>query len=160
MLQDMLDSIGYISIHAPHARSDILIDYFVFLDIISIHAPHARSDLNSPCAVLGAAMSIHAPHARSDTGFHNENTWDRTFQSTLLMRGATRKGRIRPGIYYISIHAPHARSDNSVTATTFTGHLISIHAPHARSDEIAQQCICADRISIHAPHARSDSALG
>ena len=35
------------------------------------------------------------------------------FQSTLLMRGATRRSEYRYGISaYISIHAPHARSDH------------------------------------------------
>ena len=33
-----------ISIHAPHARSDILAIVFAYLLEISIHAPHARSD--------------------------------------------------------------------------------------------------------------------
>ena len=34
-----------ISIHAPHARSDVEALLLVELIIISIHAPHARSDL-------------------------------------------------------------------------------------------------------------------
>ena len=58
-----------ISIHAPHARSDVLFDRVEILEhIISIHAPHARSDTaryestNRRCNI-----SIHAPHARSDS---------------------------------------------------------------------------------------------
>ena len=38
----ILDAI--ISIHAPHAGSDIGYVYFLHLVIISIHAPHAGSD--------------------------------------------------------------------------------------------------------------------
>ena len=34
--------------------------------VISIHAPHARSDLAVVQAVLVHDISIHAPHARSD----------------------------------------------------------------------------------------------
>ena len=33
---------------------------------ISIHAPHARSDLPLPAEPLADDISIHAPHARSD----------------------------------------------------------------------------------------------
>ena len=33
---------------------------------ISIHAPHARSDLLEPTASASTSISIHAPHARSD----------------------------------------------------------------------------------------------
>ena len=80
---------------------------------ISIHAPHARSDIVSTCVrLVVVVISIHAPHARSDTarrlrtgGTQNFNPrssceerhqetcrevlsyW--LFQSTLLMRGAT-----------------------------------------------------------------------
>ena len=79
-----------ISIHAPHARSDIIciaVTYF-FLGFqstllmrgatsrrtsgfsrrlgISIHAPHARSDVFGGGAGGSATISIHAPHARSD----------------------------------------------------------------------------------------------
>ena len=57
-----------ISIHAPHARSDVEQAYpSRQMHLISIHAPHARSD-----ATLGNTditfvnISIHAPHARSD----------------------------------------------------------------------------------------------
>ena len=77
-----------ISIHAPHARSDVepesTRDYIKFqstllmrgatsalhrlhtLEHISIHAPHARSDSTSEFVTSLHAISIHAPHARSD----------------------------------------------------------------------------------------------
>ena len=81
----------------------------------------------------------------------------RKFQSTLLMRGATRMGRNRSGTSRpISIHAPHARSDVACVAAADVAADISIHAPHARSDApIKVSSICIT-ISIHAPHARSD----
>ena len=78
-----------ISIHAPHARSD---DVGARLDRcmkISIHAPHARSDELQPEGIAEfLKISIHAPHARSDLVWtlHKRLL---TFQSTLLMRGAT-----------------------------------------------------------------------
>ena len=79
---------------------------------ISIHAPHASSDLRAPCGPWSSShISIHAPHARSDAMSSMLSAFSILFQSTLLMRGATpTHGRLhyhRP----ISIHAPHARSD-------------------------------------------------
>ena len=56
-----------------------------------------------------------------------------SFQSTLLMRGATIHRRRADNRVGISIHAPHARSDARQSRTGRRGR-ISIHAPHARSD--------------------------
>ena len=56
-------------------------------------------------------ISIHAPHARSDQLGADQADLLISFQSTLLMRGATGQ-RIRSAAQeQISIHAPHARSD-------------------------------------------------
>ena len=62
-------------------------------------------------AVEALIISIHAPHARSDLVPSFVSTCTSLFQSTLLMRGATRNncGNVTPP--GISIHAPHARSD-------------------------------------------------
>ena len=81
-----------ISIHAPHARSDI---HYPWPDRrtmrISIHAPHARSDGSYlEFGVNEQGISIHAPHARSDALHEDEALEGLLFQSTLLMRGATR----------------------------------------------------------------------
>jgi len=78
---------------------------------ISIHAPHARSDVSLAEYDKGQAISIHAPHARSDQrkleewaeagDFNPRSSCEERlcmltlgkryplFQSTLLMRGAT-----------------------------------------------------------------------
>ena len=83
-----------------------------------------------------------------------------TFQSTLLMRGATRLYIWSHSYMPISIHAPHARSDKIAAAFGVQPNYISIHAPHARSDhkewEHHHRSLL---ISIHAPHARSDTAI-
>ena len=78
-----------ISIHAPHAGSDVVHNRFTqpvgdfnprspcgerlegrgsraFTDQISIHAPHAGSDQSQPNSPYFFAISIHAPHAGSD----------------------------------------------------------------------------------------------
>ncbi len=104
--------LGTISIHAPHARSDYCAvsrlhsntEYFNprssceerprrFLDDsdalrISIHAPHARSDETILDTWKQSDISIHAPHARSDQ-ISSISCRVGSFQSTLLMRGAT-----------------------------------------------------------------------
>ena len=60
-------------------------------ELISIHAPHARSDLQPEGIAEFLKISIHAPHARSDmSGWGSRPTSG--FQSTLLMRGATGRG--------------------------------------------------------------------
>ena len=85
-------------------------------------------------------ISIHAPHARSDTSIKDGIVSGLQFQSTLLMRGATKR---RPGSRFtseISIHAPHARSDLH-TGRDDGQAGISIHAPHARSDATIEHTI-------------------
>jgi len=37
-----------ISIHAPHARGDVVLKDLYFVIDISIHAPHARGDFDDP----------------------------------------------------------------------------------------------------------------
>ena len=63
---------------------------------ISIHAPHARSDSgSSKYVVCSNVISIHAPHARSDKQSEVDALKHEQFQSTLLMRGATARSKIR-----------------------------------------------------------------
>ena len=100
------------SIHAPHARSDVVSEIIFIarpqfqstllmrgatqvlaiddcLVTISIHAPHARSDYRNADVYRRQDISIHAPHARSDFRFPVSRSTTVPFQSTLLMRGAT-----------------------------------------------------------------------
>ena len=55
------------------------------------------------------------------------------FQSTPLIRGATRASKARRNRRMISIHAPHTRGDR-VRYWLSNLHGISIHAPHTRGD--------------------------
>ena len=106
-------ALGYISIHAPHARSDATADLTAISGInISIHAPHARSDAGKMKQDVSSNISIHAPHARSDFMLQEIEAEHTEFQSTLLMRGATSLILHKDTVTLISIHAPHARSDN------------------------------------------------
>ena len=82
------------------------------------------------------AISIHAPHARSDPTLNAINSGNLPFQSTLLMRGATR----RP----IRVHKlernfnPRSSCEErlAMVASSSQAAEISIHAPHARSDGV------------------------
>ena len=86
----LLWQMAKISIHAPHARSDDAGEAGTDDHKISIHAPHARSDAPWIDALVSwTKISIHAPHARSDDILDTFGALEDTFQSTLLMRGAT-----------------------------------------------------------------------
>ena len=72
-------------------RHDELDRAFAKLEI-SIHAPHARSDVHTKkCTQKHREISIHAPHARSDKEDTTGKAIREKFQSTLLMRGATQR---------------------------------------------------------------------
>ena len=89
---------------------------------ISIHAPHAGSDLPHLGAGKGlGGISIHAPHAGSDAIEMSMNYPDGQFQSTLPMRGATGTASVLAMRAPISIHAPHAGSDRSVAVDRAAG---------------------------------------
>ena len=87
--------INGISIHAPHARSDRQHQLLAGGKAISIHAPHARSDYQYLSGAQGHHISIHAPHARSDAISVRLLPSSTSFQSTLLMRGATSPSMLR-----------------------------------------------------------------
>ena len=147
---------------------------------ISIHAPHARSDVSlaSRCSKYWN-ISIHAPHARSDRGYYyygyiSKNFNPRSsceerldasqkaadeaaFQSTLLMRGAT-----------ASRHRMRMRH-TSFQSTLLMRGATRGHAHHKlQTQYFNPRSSCEERppgtaratvrgkISIHAPHARSD----
>ena len=79
----------FISIHAPHARSDA--DHLADSDRygISIHAPHARSDDDEWAAVMILCEFQSTLLMRGATTVLIQQIKDNIFQSTLLMRGAT-----------------------------------------------------------------------
>ena len=148
---------------------------------ISIHAPHARSD------ALRAAMSARSAYFNPRSSCEERldcfgcpvNPF--LFQSTLLMRGATKAGWRAYRQTGISIHAPHARSDRSALTRLrlyrsfqstllmrgATGHFIAqadivlvfqstllMRGATRRMGPVHSD----HHISIHAPHARSDLA--
>ena len=170
-----------ISIHAPHARSDLQDPEFRAQFTISIHAPHARSDSAEEKHHEHGQISIHAPHARSDATAARAQTDKRYFnprssceerlltasrisatvgfQSTLLMRGATRYLCWYIVRDNISIHAPHARSDDDAIDDGYRPCKFqsTLLMRGATLDNLA--LAVRDRISIHAPHARSDMMI-
>ena len=99
---------------------------------------------------MRGATSTGSPSVPAESGF----------QSTLLMRGATRAAW-RPRRLCAHFN-PRSSCEERLDGQLFCIHprRISIHAPHARSDCHAVHDGLRDRISIHAPHARSDSGGG
>ena len=146
--------------------------------LISIHAPHARCDLlvwmlrqyrnnfnpRTPCEVRLTKIS--------------QMIFHQTFQSTHPMRGATGRGWWFHWREYISIHAPHARCDlvgqkNSFAIFDFNPRTpceVRLKINHYflllslfQSTHPMRGATFAPRIfrpkyyiSIHAPHARCD----
>ena len=168
-----------ISIHAPHARSDMA---YVALTLsaayfnprssceerlahllagegrppISIHAPHARSDVGKIYWRHQKEISIHAPHARSDATTFCMDAVVSNFNPRSSCEERPPAGS-RISCYKISIHAPHARSDrrNSNARTTQHRFQSTLLMRGATSD--SQAVLRQIYISIHAPHARSDA---
>ena len=148
---------------------------------ISIHAPHAGSDMQFTAVVTSFEISIHAPHAGSDdllrrfycprTYFNPRSpcgerhpSWPpwagpSKFQSTLPMRGATRTHPQTGFGGVISIHAPHAGSDPIERSSWPSTKNFNPRSPCGERPGFTADVIKAARISIHAPHAGSDGNL-
>ena len=168
--------------------------------VISIHAPHAGSDPKTLGKMVDRQISIHAPHAGSDYN-HFPYAQPIIFQSTLPMRGATGSPhgfrRYSPDFnprspcgerlmhHSIALNALNFNprspcGERHYKEGQYAGHnifqstlpmrgatcrrplsaaqrKISIHAPHAGSDTVAASLAAPLLISIHAPHAGSDS---
>ena len=78
---------------------------------ISIHAPHARSDSFFVRKRRRGEYFNPRSSCEERQVFISQPMRDKTFQSTLLMRGATGGAKKIVRNREISIHAPHARSD-------------------------------------------------
>ena len=91
VLQSALKLTESISIHAPRAGSDVKIGTICSKRLISIHAPRAGSDAGYYPFRICPFISIHAPRAGSDRLAGRKQRTTKRFQSTLPVRGATRK---------------------------------------------------------------------
>ena len=96
-----------ISIHTPHAGSDIF--------VVLVH--FRNSPFQSTLPMRGATDDCHCGAAAGE------------FQSTLPMRGATNKPPPPPPELPISIHTPHAGSDEGVTAFVDKAGNFNPHSP-------------------------------
>ena len=83
------------------------------------------------------------------------------FQSTLPMRGATSMRmcvHLRAQLFQSTLPM---RGATAAAGARLAPALISIHAPHAGSDDLGNRiCRSGRMISIHAPHAGSDQMRG
>ena len=77
------------------------------------HSPCGERRYQRPCKPI-RSISIHTPLAGSDLSTFVYRPPFLTFQSTLPLRGATRRARSRPDAISISIHTPLAGSDAAI----------------------------------------------
>ena len=124
-----------VSIHAPHARGDLANAVrdgqkrkfqstplmrgatgwrhdAEFRVPVSIHAPHARGDRRDGCRDVGAASFNPRPSCEGRPAKAFAVLTSGRFQSTPLMRGATKVYDLSAEEIDVSIHAPHARGDS------------------------------------------------
>ena len=106
----------HISIHAPHAGSDLPICGMRMIPLnFNPRPPCGERPLADLLLLCRKSISIHAPHAGSDLA---------NVDFAVVLN--------------ISIHAPHAGSDYG-SIQRVSGKPISIHAPHAGSDKTVKQ---------------------
>ena len=124
----------FISIHAPHARSDVMC------------APHARTAYQFQSTLLMRGATSSHGSASHELTFQSTllmrgATMSRQsldvlvkFQSTLLMRGATFWGKLSDGAFLFQSTLLMRGATRPHVSLLLSVH-ISIHAPHARSDK-------------------------
>ena len=146
-----------ISIHTPHAGSDIKLMLSAPLMVISIHTPHAGSDgFSFRALMIRWHFNPHSPCGeRPRCQLHR--LLQQLFQSTLPMRGATRAPKELQNLCSISIHTPHAGSDRKQQGRTVGGMSnFNPHSPCGERPALENDKQYLEQISIHTPHAGSD----
>ena len=126
--------LAIISIHAPHAGSDIVAQL--------LFVPSLYFNPRSPCGERRTCPPSTCQTCRFQSTLPMRGATNpligiaarQAFQSTLPMRGATHLSSDSRATRKISIHAPHAGSDVSSLNSYLFPAYISIHAPHAGSD--------------------------
>ena len=81
-----------VSIHAPHARGDVVGVNVPVRESVSIHAPHARGDGGLVGVVTLLESFNPRPSCEGRLKLHDAVKDAYQFQSTPLMRGATQEG--------------------------------------------------------------------
>ena len=130
-----------ISIHAPHARSDgqqrgLISTRWYFNPRSSCEERPLASDTNNQDGLFQSTLLM-----RGATRFLSQRSWAADiFQSTLLMRGATCivVSQLADGIFQSTLLMRGATCTRQAPDSLLA---ISIHAPHARSDCL--HCIVA-----------------
>ena len=173
-LDILYQTINLVSIHAPRARGDYELGWYVssiefqFTPLVR-GATCRRGSANllrrfnsrpscegRPEAVLDEAVvrvSIHAPRARGDA-VAAIATAATEFQFTPLVRGATIAKRM---ITIITSFNSRPSCEGRLTPRRNLSKLIvSIHAPRARGDGVDIGGGLRTNVSIHAPRARGD----
>ena len=126
---------------------------------VSIHAPHARGDFTSTRSSSFQRCFNPRPSCEGRQPAAREGGRRSMFQSTPLMRGATRHTLYNVPCVNVSIHAPHARGDMWISSLRSMARLFQ-STPLMRGATASPGCRGTRcRVSIHAPHARGDLVL-
>ena len=123
---------------------------------ISIHTPHAGSDVHCQFRRCYSERFQSTLPMRGATHLLHLLFRQIPFQSTLPMRGATRMVTSMDSVWKdFNPHSPCGERRKLSEITVYCGN-ISIHTPHAGSDPPDAGRLCMRNISIHTPHAGSD----
>ena len=102
---------GHVSIHAPHARGDQMVTLLSTTAICFNPRPSCEGRL-IPKTIANQIIKFQStPLMRGATRVTSPPAGTDGFQSTPLMRGATDGRLVEPHALVVSIHAPHARGD-------------------------------------------------
>ena len=145
-----------ISIHAPHAGSD-LTSWAIWLRPINFNprspCGERRGDIQTASTALIFQSTL--PMRGATAAPSPDTSTAPEFQSTLPMRGATASlVNGAPDQLFQSTLPMRGATEDSLSIRRSQS--ISIHAPHAGSDARSPTRPLLKRISIHAPHAGSD----
>ena len=167
-----------VSIHAPLARSNVLV--FMFKNLVfpfqymlllrgatCFFRKIERSDCFNTCSSCEeqreprfgqklSDVSIHAPLARSNSRKPVTISLLIAFQYMLLLRGATLRKRHASWCFMVSIHAPLARSNMGACFEIFVAGLFQYMLLLRGATALTKVRMDNLPVSIHAPLARSN----
>ena len=150
---------GSISIHTPHAGSDIQQPEDRGRRGISIHTPHAGSDLWH-CQKKAACCYFNPHSPCGERPLLRTNSRAGSYFNPHSPCGERRYTYDLEGITMdISIHTPHAGSDEDIPDSEECPFYFNPHSPCGERRRVSFDHAADILISIHTPHAGSDAIL-
>ena len=144
------------SIHAPRKGSDMYIDRLSGNILFSIHAPRKGSDKSGAASWFWDKNFQSTLPVRGATGSVRIKWRQVSFQSTLPVRGATRWGRNTAHTSSFSIHAPRKGSDAGLVDKGHSPVRFQSTLPVRGATNVGDVRQFSKLFSIHAPRKGSD----